>query len=66
MDTKGIGIVQEINIKMWRNHPEKNWTLEINGSRYHGVANEWIQGVVYAAVLDAEDLPVARTERLPH
>jgi len=34
--------VYEIELKLWRNEQEKNWTAEINGRRYESVAIEWI------------------------
>jgi hypothetical protein len=47
--------VQENVFKLWRNAEEKNWSMEINGERHEAVTIEWVQELVYRAVLDAED-----------
>ena len=45
----------EITIKLWRNEQEKDWTAQINGRRFEGVAIEWIHAHVHGALLDAEE-----------
>jgi hypothetical protein len=47
--------VYEIELKLWRNEQEKNWTAEINGRRYERVAIEWVHAHVHGALLDAEE-----------
>jgi hypothetical protein len=47
--------VKEIVFKLWRNDQEKDWSVEINGERHEAVTIEWVQELVYRAVLDAED-----------
>jgi hypothetical protein len=56
--------VQEILFKLWRNDQEKNWSVEINGERHEAVTIEWVQELVYRAVLDAED-SLLTTKRPP-
>src|SRR5277367_6614465 len=29
--------MQEINVKLWRNHQQQDWSIEINGTRYESV-----------------------------
>jgi hypothetical protein len=47
--------VREILFRLWRNEEDKDWTVEINGERHEAVTIEWVQELVYRAVLDAED-----------
>ena len=47
--------MQEIVVRLWRNEPQKNWTVEINGERHEAVAIEWVHEHVYCALLDAEE-----------
>jgi hypothetical protein len=59
------GCMHEIVIKLWRNQPEKDWTLEINGDRHEGVTIERVQELVYCAVLDAEDALISISKNPP-
>ncbi len=47
--------MHEINIKIWRNRQDNNWTADINCERHVAVTIEWIQELVHRAILDAED-----------
>jgi hypothetical protein len=47
--------VYEIELKLWRNEEEKNWTAEINGRRYERLPIAWIHAHVHGALLDAEE-----------
>jgi hypothetical protein len=58
--------VHEINIKIWRNEQDKNWTVEVNGTRFEGVTMEQIKALFYDALLDAEECLVARAKRHLH
>ena len=53
----------EIAIKLWRNEQEKDWTAQINGRRYEGVAIEWIHAHVHGALLDAEEYLIESARR---
>ena len=46
--------MQEINVKLWRNHEDHNWSVEINGKRYESVSIELIQELVDHAQMAAE------------
>jgi hypothetical protein len=56
----------EINIKIWRNERERNWAVELNGSKFQGVTLEQIQALLYDALLDAEESLVASAKRRLH
>jgi hypothetical protein len=47
--------VYEIELKLWHNDEEKNWTAEINGRRYEPMAIEWIHAHLHGVLLDAEE-----------
>jgi hypothetical protein len=57
--------VQEIVVKLWRNEPQKNWTVEINGERHEAVTIEWVHERVYCALLDAEDRLIEFKRKMP-
>jgi hypothetical protein len=57
--------VYEIELKLWRNEEEKDWTAEINGRRYERVAIEWVHAHVHGALLDAEEALIEILEK-PH
>ena len=44
----------EINVKLWRNYQQNDWSAEINGSRYEGVAIEFVEELVERALITAE------------
>ena len=54
-----------IELKLWRNDEEKNWTAEINGRRYERVAIEWIHAHVHGALLDAEESLIETARKTP-
>ncbi len=45
--------MQEINVKLWRNYQDQNWSVEINGKRYESVSTELIQALVEHAQMAA-------------
>lgn len=57
--------MQEINVKLWRNHREQNWSVEINGNRYEHVDIGVIEELVERALIVIEkSLMEAETRRL--
>lgn len=55
--------MQEINVKLWRNHQDQDWSVEINGKRYESVSIELIQELVEHAQTAAEPGAIdSRTE----
>ena len=59
------GVMREINVKLWRNHHEQNWSVEINGDRYDHVEIGVIEELVERALIVSEaDLMQAKTQLL--
>jgi hypothetical protein len=57
--------MREINVKLWRNHREQNWSVEINGNRYEHVEIGLIEELVERALIVTEQsLMEAATQRL--
>jgi hypothetical protein len=50
--------MQEINVKLWRNHQDHNWSVEINGKRYDSVSIELIEELVEHAQTAAEAVAI--------
>ena len=46
--------MNEISLKLWRNHGDQNWSAEINGVRYESVSIDEIEGVIQRALVFAE------------
>jgi hypothetical protein len=46
--------VQEINVKLWRNHQQQDWSVEINGTRHDSLTIESIEELMARALIDAE------------
>ena len=44
----------DINVKLWRNHREQDWSAEINGIRYDSVTIDVIEGLVQHALYFGE------------
>ena len=42
--------MHDINVKLWRNHREQDWSAEINGIRYESVSIDVIEGLVQHAL----------------
>jgi hypothetical protein len=58
--------MQEINVKLWRNHGQQDWSVEINGKRYESVAIELIEELMERALIDAEESLIEATARRPN
>jgi hypothetical protein len=58
--------MQEINVKLWRNHREKNWSVEINGKRYEHVDIGVIEELVERALIVTEKSLIEAETRRPH
>jgi hypothetical protein len=46
--------MQAINIKMWRNDEEQDWSIEINGLRHEHITSEIMEDLVACALIVAE------------
>jgi hypothetical protein len=58
--------MQEINVKLWRNNREQDWSVEINGKRYESVPIELIEELVERALIVAEESLIKVLTRRPH
>jgi hypothetical protein len=58
--------MQEINVKLWRNNREQDWSVEINGKRYESVPIELIEELVERALIVAEESIIEVVTRRPH
>jgi hypothetical protein len=57
--------MREINVKLWRNHHEQNWSVEINGNRYENVEIGLIEELVERAlILTEQSLMESASQRL--
>jgi hypothetical protein len=46
--------MQEINIKLWFNQTEEDWTLDVNGTVYKHISTAAVDDLVEYAVLAAQ------------
>jgi hypothetical protein len=46
--------MQQLDIKLWRNEHEQDWTVTINGKSYESIAIEAVKELVLRAVAIAE------------
>jgi hypothetical protein len=46
--------MQHLDIKLWRNEHEQDWTVTINGKSYESIAIEAVKELVLRAVAIAE------------
>jgi len=46
--------MRDINVKLWRNHQNQDWSAEINGVRYDSVSIDVIEGLVQHALYFGE------------
>jgi hypothetical protein len=46
--------MQQLNVKLRRNHQEQNWSVEINGKSYEFISIEEVDELVKRAVTDAQ------------
>ncbi len=53
----------EISVRLWRNHQEQNWSVEINGKCYKAVSIESINELVKRALTEAEESMVESGSR---
>lgn len=58
--------MQEINLRLWRNHGQQNWSAETNGKRYESVAIELIEELMERALIAAEQSLIEATSRRPN
>jgi hypothetical protein len=53
---------REINVKIWRNENDKNWSVQMNGAEFLGVTLGQIQALFYDELLDAEESLMTRKQ----
>jgi hypothetical protein len=58
---KGL-FMKELNVKLWRNQRDQDWSVEINGERYESVKIEFVEELVKRALVDAKQ---SMTEAAP-
>ena len=58
--------MQAINIKMWRNDEEQDWSIEINGLRHEHVTSEIVEALVECALIVAETSLTKPVTELPN
>jgi hypothetical protein len=46
--------MQDIQLKLWRNDRQQDWSAEINGTRYDSVSLDVIESLVQYALLSAD------------
>ncbi len=47
--------MQQLNVKLRRNHQEQNWSVEINGKSYEFVSIEEVDELVKRALINAQE-----------
>jgi hypothetical protein len=47
--------VQQLNVKLRRNHQEQNWSVEINGKSYEFISIEEVDELVKHALINAQE-----------
>jgi len=47
--------MQQLNVKLRRNHQEQNWSVEINGRSYEFVSIEEVDELVKRALINAQE-----------
>jgi hypothetical protein len=47
--------VQQLNVKLRRNHQEQNWSVEINGKSYEFISIEEVDELVKQALINAQE-----------
>jgi DNA-binding protein YbaB len=58
--------MQEFEVKLFRNHREGDWSVEINGKRYDSVSIEFVEDLVKRALNDAKQSLTEAAKRRPH
>ena len=47
--------MQQLNVKLRRNHQEQNWSVEINGKSYEFISIEEVDELVKQALINAQE-----------
>ena len=47
--------MQQLNVKLRRNHQEQNWSVEINGKSYEFISIEEVDELVKRALINAQE-----------
>jgi hypothetical protein len=47
--------MQQLNVKLRRNHQEQNWSVEINGKFYEFISIEEVDSLVKRALINAQE-----------
>ncbi len=47
--------MQQLNVKLRRNHQEQNWSVEINGNSHEFISIEEVDELVKKALIDAQE-----------
>jgi hypothetical protein len=58
--------MHEINVKLWRNHQQQDWSVEINGTRHDSLTIETIEDLMERALIDAEKAMLADSGKRPN
>jgi hypothetical protein len=58
--------MHEINVKLWRNHQQQDWSVEINGTRHDSLTIETIEQLMERALIDAEQAMLSDLGRRPN
>jgi hypothetical protein len=55
--------MQQLNVKLRRNHQEENWSVEINGKSYEFISIEEVDELVKRALINAQESLTDATTR---
>ena len=55
--------MQQLNVKLRRNHQEQNWSVEINGKSYEFISIEEVDELVKHASINAQEILTDATTR---
>ena len=55
--------MQQLNVKLRRNHQEQNWSVEINDSSYEFISIEEVDELVKRALINAQESLTDTTTR---
>jgi hypothetical protein len=51
----GVLFMQQLNVKLRRNHQEQNWSVEINDKSYEFISIEEVDELVKRALINAQE-----------
>ena len=55
--------MQQLNVRLWPNVQEENWSVEINGKSYEFISIEEVDELVKRALVNAQESLIDTTTR---